>query len=72
MFLKFVIALPGRGTGEVPPGDAIRWFISATNEAGLDLDEVVVLDEPDAQRTMVPLVDAERRRARAARDMGVG
>jgi hypothetical protein len=64
----FVIALPGRGTGDVAPGDAVRWFLRAASER-TDFDEVVILDEPEAQRAMAPVVEAERRRVRAAREL---
>lgn len=62
----FVLALPGRSTGQIEPADAIRWFLPLAS-AQPDLDELVVLDEIDAQRVMQPIVDAERRRQRAAR-----
>ncbi len=64
----FVLALPGRATGKIPPGDAIRWFLSAVG-AREDFDEVVVLDDHDAQKAMAPVVEAERRRARVSRDV---
>ncbi len=65
---SFVLALPGRGTGLVAPGEAIRWFLAATGERD-DLDDVVILDDPDAQRVMIPVVEAERRRVRARREV---
>lgn len=62
----FVTALPGRGTGDVAAADAIRWFLNVVADR-TDFDEVVIVDEPEAQRVMIPLVDAEYRRVRAAR-----
>jgi hypothetical protein len=67
----FVISLPGRGTGDVAPADAIRWFLAAA-AVRTDFDEVVILDDAEAQRTMAPIVEAERRRLRAAREIDAG
>jgi hypothetical protein len=67
----FVVSLPGRSTGTVSPTDAIRWFLTGAYERS-DIDEIVVLDEPDAHRVMAPLVEAERRRVRAARQLREG
>lgn len=64
---SFVLSLPGRGTGTVTPADAIRWFLASVERA--DLDEVVLLEDPEAQRQMAPFVEAERRRVRAARQI---
>lgn len=62
----FACALPGRSRATVRASDATRWFLDA---AGADaVEEVVVLDEPEAQRAMLPIVEAERRRARAVRE----
>lgn len=58
-------ALPGRSRASVRASDAARWFLDAVDEDGID--DVVVLDEPEAQRAMQPIVEAERRRARAVR-----
>jgi hypothetical protein len=66
---NLVLSLPGRSKARVSPGDAIRWFLDGTAQTTA-LDEVVVLDEPEAQKVMTPVVDAERRRARAAREVG--
>jgi Cytosol aminopeptidase family, N-terminal domain len=62
----FVVALPGRGTADIPPGDAIRWFVNAAADQ-TQFDEVVVIDDLDAQKAMGPVVETERRRIRAAR-----
>ena len=64
---NLVLALPGRSLACVAPGDAVRWFLDAA--AGVQgVEEAVVLDEPEAQKLMLPIVEAERRRTRAARD----
>lgn len=65
---NLVLSLPGRSTGSASPGDAIRWFLEAA--AGREgVEEVIVLDDLDAQKVMLPVVEAERRRARAAREV---
>lgn len=64
----FACALPGRSRASVRASDATRWFVDAAGGAGFD--EVVVLDEPEAHRAMLPIMEAERRRARAAREGG--
>jgi hypothetical protein len=63
---NLALALPGRGAGEVAPGDAMRWFLEAAG--GSVLEEAVVLDDAEAVKVMQPIVDSERRRARAARE----
>lgn len=62
----FACALPGRSHVTVRASDAARWFVDAAAEAAVD--ELVVIDEPEAQRAMLPVIDAERRRVRAVRD----
>lgn len=64
----FACALPGRSRSVVRASDATRWFVDAAGPSVFD--EVVVLDEPEAQRAMLPIIEAERRRARAAREGG--
>jgi hypothetical protein len=65
---NLVLSLPGRNHDRVSPGEAIRWFLEAS--AGQSrLEELIVLDDVEAHRVMQPLVDAERRRARAAREV---
>jgi hypothetical protein len=64
----FACALPGRSRASVRASDATRWFVDAAGGTGFD--EVVVLDEPEAHRAMLPIMEAERRRARAAREGG--
>lgn len=65
---NLVLALPGRNHNRVLPGDAIRWFLDVSSER-TRLEELIVLDEAEAHKTMQPIVEAERRRARAARDV---
>jgi hypothetical protein len=64
----FVIALPGRSAGVVPAIDAVRAFASVALERG-EFDEAVVLEEPDALKSLPAVVDAERRRIRAVREL---
>lgn len=63
----FVMALPGRAMGRVTAADAIRGFLSAT---GIEeaIDEVVIVDDLDAQKVMAPMVEAEKRRLRVIRE----
>lgn len=64
-------ALPGRGGGGVGPVDAMRWFLAALPDP-VELDEVAVLDDLEAQRAMIPVVEGERRRMRVLRDAREG
>lgn len=64
----FACALPGRSRPSVRASEATRWFVDAAGSTAFD--EVIVLDEPEAQRAMAPIIEAERRRARAARQGG--
>lgn len=57
-----VASLPGRSRDELPPADAMRWLLEALDDDALD--ELVVLDDPIAQKLMQPAVDAHRRRLR--------
>lgn len=65
---NLVLSLPGRNHNRVSPGDAIRWFLEAAGSNDR-VEELIVLDDLEAQRVMQPVVDAERRRARVARDV---
>lgn len=58
------IVLPGRSPALVEPAVAIETLLT-TSTSFPDHDEVWVLDSLDAQRLMTPVVDRERRRARA-------
>jgi hypothetical protein len=65
---NLALSLPGRGAGRVAPGDAMRWFLD--EGSGSILEEAVVLDDAEAVKVMLPVVDGERRRIRAARQEG--
>jgi hypothetical protein len=62
------LVLPGRSTGRSSPVAAMEGFVQATLERK-DPDEVVIVEAADAQKEMDPILQRERRRARAA---GVG
>jgi hypothetical protein len=57
--------LPGRSTGRITPNDAMESFFSASL-VHREQHEVIVIEPPEAQRAMDPIVQRERRRARAA------
>jgi hypothetical protein len=57
------IVLPGRSTAQVQPMAAMESFVLASKTHGLQ-DEVILLEPPEAQREMDPIVQRERRRAR--------
>jgi hypothetical protein len=65
---NLVLALPGRGVGVASPTDAIRWFLDTASAREI-MDEVILLDDLEAQKLMLPIVEAERRRTRTAREM---
>jgi leucyl aminopeptidase len=58
------LALPGRATARITPEKAIEAFlaVSANND---DHDELILLEPLEAQRAMEPVIERERRRARA-------
>lgn len=58
------LVLPGRSPASIDPGVAIESLLS-TGTSFPDHDQVWVLETLDAQRLMMPVVDRERRRARA-------
>jgi len=64
---SFALSLPGRGAGRLGPGEAVRWFLQAL-EGSDPFDEVIVLDEAEAHRAMLPVVEADRQRLQRARD----
>ncbi len=64
---SFVMSLPGRGKGVLGAAEAMRRFLAAASGDGR-FDEVLVLDDPDALRAMVPVVEADRQRSRAQRE----
>jgi hypothetical protein len=59
------VSIPGRSVGLLAAEDAGRRFLAAIAAGADELDELALLDEPDALRAMAPGADAERRRQRA-------
>ena len=59
------LVLPGRSTGRVSAASAIESFVQATT-ARREQDEVVLIETLEAQKEMDPILQRERRRARAA------
>lgn len=59
------LVLPGRSTERIAPTAAMESFVIATQRHGTQ-DELILLEAPEAQREMEPIVQRERRRARAA------
>lgn len=60
------IALPGRGFDAIEAGRAMECFLEMTLHAPESHDEVTLVEHPDAQRAVGPLVEHARRRHRAA------
>jgi len=59
-----VVVLPGRALGLIPPVRAMEIFLRVA--AGTEEhDEITLVEDADAQRSMEPVVERERRRARA-------
>jgi len=58
------MVLPGRSTGGVRAVEAFETFV-AVALAREDHDELIVLEPPAAQKLMEPVLERERRRARA-------
>jgi len=63
---SLALSLPGRGSGRVAGAEAMRWFLQAIEQSD-ELDEVVIVDDAEAQRAMVPVLEAARRRVRVVR-----
>jgi hypothetical protein len=59
------MVLPGRHPHRLQATDAIAAFLAATTEQA-PLDDVVLVEDGEAQRAMEPVIERERRRARAA------
>ena len=57
--------LPGRSVGKVAPVEAMEGFVAASL-LRREQDEVILIEPHEAQREMEPIVQRERRRARAA------
>ena len=60
-----VLVLPGRASGLVPPDRAMERFLAVAS-AHPEHDEVTLVEDAEAQRAMAPIVERERRRARAS------
>ena len=58
------LVLPGRNTGKIGAVTAIESFVQATAQSR-DHDEVILFEPLEAQREMDPILQRERRRARA-------
>ena len=59
------LVLPGRSTGKVRAAAAMESFVRATANRR-EPDEVVLIESPEAQKEMAPILQRERRRALAA------
>lgn len=59
------LVLPGRSPPTVPAADAMTALLAASADAA-GPEDVVLVEDADAQRAMEPVVERERRRARAA------
>lgn len=63
------MVLPGRSTGIMGGVAAMEAFVLAAGPPfrgqGSAVDEVILIESPDGQREMAPVVERERRRARA-------
>ncbi len=61
---NIAVSIPGRSAGLLPAEDAGRRFLEAIEGAFDEIDEVSILDEPDALRALAPGAELERRRLR--------
>lgn len=61
------LVLPGRGTDLVSPASAMEILVSVSR-ARSEVDELIVLEAPEAQKSMEPVLERERRRAAAERE----
>jgi len=59
-----VLALPGRPLILIDAEEAMGAFLSIARRHA-DHDEVTLVEDPDAQRVMAPMVERDRQRARA-------
>lgn len=59
-----VVSLPGRCSERVAPEHAMKIFLGRASMHP-EQDSAVVIEPPDAQRAMMPVVERERRRERA-------
>lgn len=59
-----VLALPGRASRRMPPQRAMELFL-AQAAGHPDQDQVILIEDAEAQRAMAPVVEREKRRQRA-------
>jgi len=59
-----VLVLPGRSGDRIVPVRAMEMFLEIAQRHP-EHDEVTLVEDPDAQKAMTPVVERERRRARA-------
>lgn len=59
-----MLALPGRSLELVTPERALELFLAATRDR-TEHDELTLIEPPDAQRAMMPVLERARRKARA-------
>lgn len=59
--------LPGRGSDLIAPGRAMERFLSISADRS-EPDDVTLVEASDAQKAMLPIVERQRRRARALAD----
>ena len=59
-----VLVLPGRARSLIEPARAMELFLGVANKHA-EHDQVTLVDHADAERAMQPIVERERRRARA-------
>lgn len=58
------IVLPGRGDESANPARAIEVFMRVARSCS-GCDEIIIVDSAEAQKTMLPLLERERRKARS-------
>jgi len=61
------LVLPGRGTDLVSAAEAMVILVSVAR-ARAEIDELIVLEPADAQKSMEPVLERERRRAAVERE----
>jgi hypothetical protein len=59
-----VLGLPGRSSGRIEPDRAMELFLDRAS-AHTDYDQILLIEDFEAQRAMTPVVERERRRERA-------
>ena len=59
-----VVSLPGRPSDRIEPEHAIKIFLGRASMHP-EQDQATIIEPPDAQKAMMPVVERERRRERA-------